>query len=345
MTTNIAIVGAGYWGPNLIRNFAQLSHEGVCRLYAVCDTDPNSLRKVGTSYPDIALTPHYEELLNDPQVDAVVIATPAALHYTMARQALLADKHILVEKPLAMSSAEAEELIDLARQRRQVLMVGHVFLFSPSVIELKEILDSGELGEIYYAYATRLNLGRFRSDVNALWNLAPHDISILNYLFGKEPEVVAAAGRAYLQPSVEDVAFVALKYHPQVLAHVHVSWLNPRKVRAMTIVGSRKMVVYDDVSSETPITIYNKGADRVNAKGEVSSFGEYRLKIRFGEIYSPMVPVYEPLRRECEHFLACIEDGAVPKTDGQNGLAVIRVLERATEMLTADTTLPAWEHL
>jgi predicted dehydrogenase len=263
-------------------------------------------------------------------VDAVVVATPVSTHGRIVREALEHGKHVLVEKPIAASSAEAAELVNLARERGLVLMVGHTFLYHPAVRALRDIVRSGELGDLYYVHSQRLNLGLFQHDVNVIWDLAPHDISILSYVIGAEPLAAAARGEAYVRRGIEDIAFVDLLFPNRVRAAVHVSWLDPNKVRRTTIVGSRKMVVWDDVEMLEKIRIYDTGVDPLP---HTDDFGEFHLSYRYGNITIPHLPATEPLRVECEHFVDCIRTGTTPLTDGQNGLDVVRVLEAATRSL------------
>jgi predicted dehydrogenase len=280
-------------------------------------------------YPQAITTPEHRDLLTDPDIEAVVIATPARTHYALAREALEAGKHVLVEKPLAMGSRQAEALIALADERRRVLMVGHIFEYHPAVRKIKSLIDEGELGQVYYIYSTRVNLGRVQSDINALWSIAPHDISILIYLLGTMPQSVSARGGTFLNGMVEDVVFLVLSFPDGMLGHVHASWLDPSKVRRMTVVGSRRMAVYDDVADEGKIKIYDKGVYR---KGE-DIYGEFQYRVHSGDIAIPRLDMAEPLRIECVHFAECVRQGRRPQTDGANGLRVVRVLEAAQASL------------
>jgi predicted dehydrogenase len=279
-------------------------------------------------------------VLSDPDIDAVVIATPVQSHFALARRALEAGKHVLVEKPLARTSAECAELIGHANRAGRVLMVGHVFLYNTAVQRMKAYIDQGELGEVRYVYSQRLNLGQVRHDVNALWNFAPHDLSILQYWLGGTPDRVLARGYSYVQPGIEDVVFMTLDFPGGVGANVHISWLDPFKIRRMTVVGTEKMIVYDDVSAEARITIYDKGVSRTRRAGAgepslggFETFGEFQLLLRAGDILIPKVDFGEPLANECRHFIDCIKTGATPLTDGASGLAVVRVLEAAQASL------------
>ena len=314
----VAQVGYGYWGPNLARNFAQLADAELAWLV---DANPEVLRKVQQLYP-CQVTTDLAVVLNDPTVDAVVIATPARSHFALSKAALLANKHVFVEKPLAMSVAEGQELVTLAAERDRRLLVGHVFEYNPAVRYVKQVLQAGEVGDIYYLYARRVNLGRVQSDVNALWSIAPHDISIALYLLEQMPEAVTCQGAACLNGLVEDVIFLTLYFPGNLLCHVHASWLDPSKTRELTVVGSRKMIVYDDVSAEGKVRIYDKGAYR---KGD-PIYGEFQYKLHSGDILIPRLDMREPLQEECSHFIHCIRTGATPLTDGVNGLRVVQVL-------------------
>ena len=326
--TKVAVVGYGYWGPNLARSFLHLPE---AHLVACCDLDETRLSKAQDLYPAITTTADYQSLLDNPEIDAVALATTAPTHYELTKTALAHGKHVLVEKPLTLNSDQAWELVNLAEERGRVLMVGHVFEHNPAVWKMKELIDQGEIGVPYYAYSTRVNLGRVRSHLNALWSIAPHDISILIYLLGQMPIKVSAHGATYLNRNVEDVVFIHLVFPQGITAHVHVSWLDPSKARRMTVVGSKKMIIYDDVASEGKIKIYDKGVYR---KGD-EIYGEFQFKLHSGDIYIPKIDMSEPLRNECAHFIECIQEGKRPTTDGENGLRVVRVLEAAQRSLKA----------
>ncbi len=336
---NIAVVGLGHWGPNLARNFHRLPQ---AVLHTLCDADTDRLQRAGTLYPAARLTSDYESILTDPAVDAVVLATPVHTHFKLASAALQAGKHTFVEKPLARTSDEARRLVELADAQKRILMVGHVFLYNAAVRQVKQYIDSGELGDIYYIYAQRLNLGIVRQDVNALWNFAPHDISIINYWLDGTPIKVDAHGYAYLQPGIEDAVFMNLEYQGGQAASVHVSWLDPNKVRRMTVVGSKKMVVYDDVSPDAKIKLYDKGVDRKpgNGLGSYATFGEFQLLVRAGDILIPKIQFTEPLRVECQAFVDAIRTGEPPLADGRNGLAVVEVLEAADRAMKTQEQKP-----
>jgi predicted dehydrogenase len=309
----------------LLRNFNGLAQAQV---KVVCDVDEAALRRVGSQYPGMVITTDYGELLGDPEVEAVVVTAPTPAHYELAKTALLTGRHVFVEKPIALAVAEAEDLVALAEARRRVLMVGHLLMYHPAVARLKQMVDGGELGEVYYLYASRLNLGQVRRSENAMWSLAPHDISVALHLLGEEPEAVAAQGLTYLQPGIPDTVFLTLRFASGRAAHIHVSWLDPHKVRRITVVGSQKMAVFDDVDSTEKLRIYDKGVQRP----AYDSYGD-SLSLRFGDISIPRVDMREPLRLECQHFIDCILNGQTPLSDGRNGVQVLRVLEAGQRSL------------
>ncbi len=321
----IGLIGYGYWGPNLARNFHQLPGAWLA---ACADTDPARLSEAARLYPLNQTASDYRELIDNPTLDAVAVATPARSHYEIARAALERGKHVLVEKPLAMTSAEARDLADRAREHDRVLMVGHTFQYNPAVWKIKELLTTRALGDLYYIYSNRVNLGRVQLDVNALWNIAPHDVSILLYLLDSLPLTVSARGATYVSEKIEDVVFVLLTFPHNVIAHIHASWLDPSKTRQMTLVGSEKMIVYDDVDPEAKLKIYDKGVYKRGA-----AFGEFQLKVHSGDIHIPKIDLTEPLQNECLHFIECIRDHKQPQTDAENGLRVVRVLEAAQQSL------------
>jgi predicted dehydrogenase len=325
-------VGLGYWGPNLLRNMDALPNVHVV---ALADLDVQRLAEGrGRS---LWVTRDYRELLERSGIDAVVISTPAPLHARMAREALEAGKHVLVEKPLALTVEEGACLVELADREGLVLMVGHTFLYNAAVRRLRTYLQDGDLGEVLYIYSQRLNLGRVRNDVNALWNFAPHDVSIIVYLLEQQPVEVSARGFAYLQPDIQDVVFMTLVFPGGTSAHVHISWLDPHKVRKMTVVGSRKMAVYDDVSPDARIVLYDRGVDRVptaDSPRDFGSFAEFQLRLRSGDVTIPAFAFPEPLRTECQHFVDCILHGQRPLTDGRHGLDVVKVLTAAQRSMS-----------
>jgi len=325
-------VGLGYWGPNLLRNFQALP---TARVKMLCDLSTEALAHAGERYPDLLRTTEYADLLRDAEIGAVVVSSSATTHYRLAQAALEAGKHVFVEKPIALREDEAENLIRLADERDLVLMVGHLLLYHPAVTKLKELLDGGQLGDVYYLYSERRNLGKVRHDENAMWSLAPHDIAVALYLLGEMPAAVSAQGQAYLQPGIEDTVFFTLRFADGRLAHSHVSWLDPHKVRRLTVVGSRQMAVFDDVEPSEKLRIYDKGVDRMP---EYASYGD-ALTLRFGDIYAPHLEMQEPLRLECQHFVDCVAHGRQPLSDGRNGLAVLRVLERLQRSLDSEGSL------
>jgi len=330
---NLSLIGCGYWGPNLLRNFTQT--EG-CRVKSVAEIDEKRIDYIKKNYPYIATTKDYKDILNDSEIDGVIIALPAFLHYRIAKEVLQSKKHVFVEKPLSLTKEECIDLINEGKKQEKVLMVGHTFEYNPAVRKVKEYIDRGEIGEIYYIYSQRLNLGQVRNDINAMWNLAPHDISIILFWLNQEPIEVQAFGAVYLQTGIEDTVFMNLKFKDGKLVHIHVSWLDPHKIRKMTIVGSKKMVVYDDVSSDSKILIYDKGIDKAhiaNSMGEYDDFGKFQLLQRSGDVLIPKLNFIEPLKIECSHFIECIKENKRPLTDGEDGLRVVKVLEAGEESL------------
>ncbi|MBU1084265.1 MAG: Gfo/Idh/MocA family oxidoreductase [Candidatus Omnitrophota bacterium] len=323
----IAVVGIGNWGKHLVRNYYDL---GV--LYACCDFDEKKLETAKKTFSIPKITSDFDSIISDPDINAVVIATPAVYHYELAKASLEAGKATYVEKPMALKESHCAELVKIAEKKDIVLMVGHLMLYHPAFLRVKEYIDNGELGDIYYGYSVRVNLGTVRSDENSLWSFAPHDISMLLYLFGAEVESVSARGQSYLQKDVEDVVFLSLYFKDKKMAQIQISWLDPHKERKLTIVGSKKMLVFDDVESSEKIKIYNKGVDR-SGKNEFDSYGDY-LTLRSGDILLPYVKMSEPLRAECMHFLDCVENNKKPLTDGRNGLDVVKILEKAQESLS-----------
>ncbi len=319
----VGVVGLGYWGPNLARNFDGLPG---CELTWVCDASQEARERVAPSLRDARVTAELDELLADPRLDAVALATPVPTHAELAARVLEAGKHCFVEKPLAERVADAERAVEAARAAQRVLMVGHLLEYHPGVLRLKEIADSGELGEIRYIYSNRLNLGVLREEENALWSLGAHDVSVLLALAGEEPHEVEARGESYMQPGIEDVVFCFLRFPSGLSAHLHLSWLDPHKERRFTVVGSRRMATFDDMELERKVTVYDKGFDE-----RAGSYGEYIT--RSGDTWSPRIPNTEPLRAECEHFVACVRDGATPRSDGESGLRVVRVLEALQDSL------------
>jgi predicted dehydrogenase len=330
---NLAVIGCGYWGPNLVRNFAELSNVNV---YALCDLDISRAKAVAQDYaPNALVVSDYYSILDDPEIHGVVVATPIETHFQIAQDVLSAGKNIFVEKPLAKSAEECQKLIELAKKQGLILMVGHVFQYNTAVRKIKEYIDLGFLGRILYIHSRRLNLGRIQTNMNALWSFAPHDISILLYWLNSNPLSVTCRGFSYLNPGIEDVVFMTMEFPRGIEAHCHLSWLDPKKVREMVIVGSDRMLVYDDVSVEGKIRIYNKS---IIAKEKVSfnyekSYAEFQTKSRYGDVVIPYFPFSEPLQLECEHFVDCIRTGNHPLSDGQAGLSVVCALEAASKSL------------
>jgi predicted dehydrogenase len=325
MDKNIAVIGCGYWGKNLVRNFAELG-----ALNTVCDSSPEVLSKIGSQYPNVQKETSLETVLANKDIQGVVISSPAVFHYSMVKQALLAGKDVFVEKPITSKSSEAGELVELAEKRKRILMVGHLMLYHPAIHTLKRHIQSGDLGEIYYLYSTRVNLGQVRSDESALWRLVPHDISLFLYLLDAAPEVVSAQGISYVQPHLEDVVFITLQFPGKVLAHIHASWLDPHKIRQLTVVGSKKMAVFDDMDPEHKLRIYDQGV--VDDYDKLAS-PSGALALRSEGVFLPKVNPAEPLSLECRHFLECIKNRAKPLSDGKQGLEVVRILEQVEKAM------------
>ena len=330
----VAVVGCGHWGPNHIRNFNSLL-EGTA--VAAADLDEGRLEYVRKTYPGVRCEREYKLILDDPNIDAVVVATPIGTHYEIVRESILAGKHVLCEKPLCANAKQGEELVELARSNGLLLMVGHVFLYNPGIVKLKELIDEGELGTIRYILASRTNLGRFQSDANVAYDLCSHDISIFNWLLGSEPEIVSAMGAAYVQPDVEDIAFVSMKYPNNVLANMHVSWLDPKKVRQITVVGSRQMATWDDLQLTTPIALYDKGATA--DQDYYKDYGEFlRLSMWDRDIRLPKVYADEPMKVQAVAFLKSIQSGYVDRSDGAFGVKVVKALEAITASMQQEGT-------
>jgi len=328
MPARVGIVGLGYWGPNLARNLNALDG---CELAWCCDADELSRARYAPSYPNARFTADFDELLGDDELDAIAITTPVPTHAELALRALEAGKHCFVEKPLAQDVASAERVVSLAEERGLTLMVGHLLCYHPGVRQLADLIERGELGEVYYLYGQRLNLGKLRADENALWSLGAHDVSVLLELANATPVEVWARGEAYVRDGVEDVVFAYLRFDSGLAAHLHLSWLDPHKERKLTVVGSDRMATLDDMALERKLTIYDKGFDPA-----ADSYGEYIT--RSGGVWSPAVPNDEPLRIECQHFVDCLNQGDRPRTDGAAGLEVVRVLEGLQASLDAGGT-------
>lgn len=323
----VGVIGCGYWGPNLIRNFTQLSRSEVVR---VADLDEARLKYIKELYPLTETTTDYRDIISDPDIDLVAVATPVHTHHKFASEALCAQKHVFVEKPITASSKEAENLIDLAEQYQRKLMVGHTFIYTSAVRKMKEIIDSGELGEIYYINSQRLNLGLFQQDINVIWDLAPHDISIVLYLLDHKPHEVSAIGTSHINMAIEDVAVLTMKFANGLIAFIQTSWLDPDKIRKMTIVGSKKMMVFDDVQPTEKIRIYDKS---VEVPKHYDTYAEFHYSYKYGDIVIPKIDGGEPIRTELDHFIDCIENDAKPLSCGNAGLHVVQILEAAEESL------------
>jgi predicted dehydrogenase len=324
---NIGVVGCGYWGPNLIRNFRALQD---CRIKVICDQDENRLKQLKSLYPEVHTEREFAKLIADKNLDAIVIATPVRFHYKMAKAALEAGKHTFIEKPMASSSSECAELNEIAQRNNLTLMIGHTFLYSAPVRKIKDIVKSGDIGTIQYISSRRLNLGLYQKDINVAWDLAPHDLSIILFIMEQSPQSVNCRGNCHVTPGIEDVTNMALTFQNNQLATVHNSWLDPRKVREMTIVGTRRMIVYDDVEPLEKIKIYDARVDR---PPHYNTFAEFTYSYHYGDIYVPYVKQEEPLKVECQHFVDCINTGATPISNGQHGLELVRILEASSQSL------------
>lgn len=325
----VGVIGCGYWGPNLVRNFYKTPG---CEVVSVSDLRPERLQYIQSLYPKIHVTTNALEIIQDQHIDAVVVVTPVATHFELAREALLADKHVLVTKPMTRTTEEAKQLIELAEEKTLVLMVDHTFIYSGPVRKIKELIDQGELGQIYYYDSVRVNLGLFQNDVNVLWDLAPHDFSILSYLVGKEPISVSAVGARPVNCKNyehESVAYVTIRFDDNTIAHVHVSWLSPVKIRRTLIGGSKKMVVYDHLDPDNQVKVYDKGVEMRSVEEQYKALVQYRT----GDMYAPKVDQTEALEIECRHFIECIVKKSRPITDGYAGLQVVELLEAAQRSL------------
>ena len=323
----IGAVGCGYWGPNLIRNFVEIPETEVV---AIADLHQTQLDHVKRRYPQIQVTTQNYRDLFELGLDAVVIATPPHNHFPIARDCLTHGLHALVEKPITLNSRDAHELIGIAERQGLVLMVGHTFEFNPAVHALKGMIHSGELGEVYYVDAVRASLGLFQTEINVIWDLAPHDISILRYILGTEPLNICTQASACVQEGIEDIAYATLQFPNDILAHIRMSWLDPAKTRRITVVGSKKMIIYDDVENLEKIRVYDKG---VKAIRRTDTFGEFHFAYHYGDVVIPFIRSEEPLRLECLSFVECIQEGMAPRTDGYNGMRVVQIIEAAQESL------------
>ena len=323
----VGLVGLGYWGPNLARNFSAIPG---CELAWLCDASFDARQKLAAAFPQARESGDIAELLADPTLDAVVLATPVPTHAALAVDVLAAGKHCFVEKPLALTSADAQLAVEGAARAGKILMVGHLLEYHPAVDRLRALVRDGELGELFYIYGNRLNLGKLRADENALWSIGAHDVSVVLHLIGEEPSECSAHGASYVREGVQDVVFCFLRFPSGVSAHLHLSWLDPHKERRITVVGARRMATFDDMVLQGKLTVYDKGFDQ-----DTRSWGEYIA--RSGDSYSPQIPNSEPLRIECEHFISCIRTGETPRSDGQSGLRVVRVLEQLQQSLEHDS--------
>ena len=324
---NIAIIGCGYWGPNLIRNFFSLPD---CVVKKVCDRDEKRVAHIQSLYPQIEGTTDFDEIVNDSQIDAVVIATPVRFHFDMGKACLSAGKHTFIEKPMASSVKECEELVDIAKRNKLTLMVGHTFVYSAPVRRIKEIIESGDLGEIQYISSQRLNLGLFQKDINVAWDLAPHDISIILFIMEASLLSVNCQGKAHVNENIEDVTNMTLNFDGGGMAIVQSSWLDPNKVRKITVVGNKKMLVYDDLEPLEKIKIYD---NRVEIPPHYDTFAEFQYAYHYGDVHSPYIKMVEPLKVESQHFIDCIKDGSMPLSSGLDGLKVVQVLEASSKSL------------
>ena len=327
---SVGVVGFGYWGPLLVRNFRGLAN---CDFKAVCDVSEARLKHLKGLYPDVEGISDYHRFFNDLDLDAIVIATPVRYHYSLAKASLLAGKHTFIEKPMASSSAECEELIEIAERMGLILMVDHTFLYSSSVRKIVEIVEAGDIGDIRYINSRRLNLGLFQKDINVAWDLAPHDISIILHILGEFPIAINCQGNAHVTANIEDVTNISLTFPNNRFATIQSSWLEPRKVREMTIVGSRRMIVYDDLQTLEKIKVYDV---RVERAPHYDTFAEFQYSYHYGDSYIPHIQQEEPLKEVCQHFIDCIENGAKPISGGVEGLELIRILEAASVSLKAN---------
>lgn len=321
---NIAVVGCGYWGPNLIRNFHSLPD---CRVKTICDFNLERIAHFKKVFPSVCATTNIDEIINDPEVNAVAIATPVQTHFPIAEKSLRAGKHTFIEKPMAASSDQCRELINTAKARSLTLMVGHTFIYTAPVRKIKEIISSGEIGEVLYISSRRLNLGLFQNDVNVTWDLAPHDISIILHVLEHDPVSVNCQGKAHMKPGIEDVTNLTINFQNGGIALIHSSWIDPRKVRETTIVGSQKMIVYDDNEPLEKLRIYDK---RVEVPPHYDTYAEFHFSYHYGDMHVPYLKQIEPLKVECQHFLDCISTGAKPDSSGEEGLRVVQILEAST---------------
>jgi predicted dehydrogenase len=325
----VGVVGYGYWGPNLARNFAEAQ---AAQLVAVCDMDPAKLALAKRRHPAAVITEEFRNLLTDSRIDAIAIATPVQTHYELALAALRAGKHVLIEKPLTQRSEQARHLIEEAEQQRLVLMVDHTFIYTPAVQKIRDLIVEGALGDIYYYNGIRASLGLFQSDVNVIWDLAVHDISIIQHILNEEPVAVSATGANHVAGAPANMAHITLFFPSSCIAHINVNWLSPVKVRQTFIGGSRKMIVYDDVEASDKVKVYDKG---ITISGTAESAHQIRIGYRAGDMSVPHLPAKEALRTEADHFIACVRSGASPISNGMTGLHVVEILEAASRSIAA----------
>lgn len=326
---NVAVIGCGYWGPNLIRNFCEVSD---AKVIACSDTREERLNYIKQRFPFLKLYKNHIDILNDKSIDAVSIATPISTHFKIAKETLLAGKHVLVEKPITTSSKEAEELIEIAKSKKRILMVGHTFEYSGAVNKIKEIVNSKEIGDIYYLDSNRVNLGLFQKDKNVGWDLAPHDISMMLYIMNLKPLQVRAFGESYINKGIEDILYIFLNFPKGIIAHIHVSWLAPVKYRRTVIAGSKKMVIYDDVENIEKVKVFDRGVIITDIGSDTGIF-DRQLFYRTGDVMSPKIDTTESLHVECSHFIDCIKNNKKPKSDGESGLWVVKILEAVEKSL------------
>ena len=326
----IGVIGYGYWGPNIVRNFMEADNATV---KSVSDLNPGRQKLARTRYPDIETMDEPEAMFADPEIDAVAIVTPVSTHFDLAMRALRAGKHVLLEKPLTQTVAQGEQLLEEAQKRNLLVMVDHTFVYTSAIRKIKDIIDSGELGDIYYYDSVRVNLGLFQHDVNVIWDLAVHDLSILEYIYPGKPTAISATGISHIDGATEDVAYLTLFYEEKMISHIHVNWLSPVKVRRTLIGGSQKMIVLDELEPSEKIKIYEKGIT-VNREPEgIEKVYKLLIDYRSGDMLAPHISNAEALRMEANHFVDCIENGTKPETSGESGLRVVRVLEAASESM------------
>ena len=324
---NVSVIGVGYWGPNLIRNFVTNPHTHI---NSVCDVKPERLEYIRRLYPFLETTIDYRDLISRSEVDLVAICTPVFTHYEIARDALKAGKHVLIEKPMTSTVTQAEELLNLAEKKQRRLFVDHTFVFTGAVRKIKELLDSGQIGELYYFDSVRINLGLFQHDVNVIWDLAPHDISIMHFLLNRQPESVVATGADHLGNGLEDVAYMTVYYPDNLIAHIHTNWLSPVKIRQTLLAGSKKMIVWDDNQPSEKVRVYDKGIEVVQTTDQIYNT---LIQYRTGDMYCPKIDTTEALATETQHIVDCLKDGKTPLVDGSSGLMVVKILEAAQKSI------------